>query len=396
MRLKDVNFDCLHFRGDRPCDYNKKYGVFCNSCDYYEKDRRINYELPDLYDYEEENFTESPVRILIIKLDATGDVLRTTSVLPSLKMKYADSEIYWITRPDSFGVIKDNEFIDEIHFDQDDSTAVYNEKFHIAINLDSSYDSCNIMSKINADRKYGYTLVCGKPYPVNSSSVEWYLMGVDDNRKKRNTKTYHRIIHEISELKYSGTKPQITVTKALIRKATEINEKLGLSKYEYFFLVNLGGGNRWQLKKWTKDGYSELVNRLSEDKNHAVGLIAGADEINFYDEVCSQVIKRDNVLQLGTGNTTEEFIAIVYLSDRVFTSDSLCFHIAVAFGKYTVCFTGPTSHTELDVFGNGAVIYSDKVDCLCCYLNRCDKVINCMNTLTVEEVYQAFTHGLQE
>ena len=33
--------------------------------------------------------------------------------------------------------------------------------------------------------------------PLNKLAYEWYLMGVDSNRKKANTKTYHWIIHDI-------------------------------------------------------------------------------------------------------------------------------------------------------------------------------------------------------
>lgn len=36
-------------------------------------------------------------KILIINLDAMGDVLMTTAQLPSIKRKYPESTIYWIT-----------------------------------------------------------------------------------------------------------------------------------------------------------------------------------------------------------------------------------------------------------------------------------------------------------
>ena len=36
-------------------------------------------------------------KILIINLDAMGDVLMTTAQLPALKRKFPESTIYWIT-----------------------------------------------------------------------------------------------------------------------------------------------------------------------------------------------------------------------------------------------------------------------------------------------------------
>ena len=52
-------------------------------------------------------------KILIIKLDATGDVLRTTSILPPLKLKYHDAHITWCTRNNSKELFKYNPYVDE-------------------------------------------------------------------------------------------------------------------------------------------------------------------------------------------------------------------------------------------------------------------------------------------
>ena len=170
-----------------------------------------------------------------------------------------------------------------------------------------------------------------------------------------------------------------------------MREKSGLGDYGEFILINLGGGNRWQYKKWTKEGYAGLINNLSLKKpDSAIGVIAGKEDEEFYNEVLSAVNKTDNVFPLGCGNSLREFICIIYLADKIFTSDSLAFHIATALDKFTVAITGPTSYTELDVFDNGKIVHSSKVDCLVCYLNRCDKTVNCMNTLNVKDVITYF------
>ena len=58
--------DCIFFPGNKPCKPHKETGVTCENCNLYK-----------------------PVgqKILIIKLDALGDVLRTTSILHALKEK---------------------------------------------------------------------------------------------------------------------------------------------------------------------------------------------------------------------------------------------------------------------------------------------------------------------
>ncbi len=75
-----VATDCRYFVGEKPCVFHKEHGVKCNDCKYY-----------------------SPVRerILIIKMGAKGDVLRSTSILTGLKEKYPDSHITWVVEKGS-------------------------------------------------------------------------------------------------------------------------------------------------------------------------------------------------------------------------------------------------------------------------------------------------------
>ena len=58
-----VRNDCMYFKGDIPCAPHKKKGVHCDKCPEYQ-----------------------PVgqRLLIIKLGAAGDVIRTTPILRAL------------------------------------------------------------------------------------------------------------------------------------------------------------------------------------------------------------------------------------------------------------------------------------------------------------------------
>ena len=60
-------------------------------------------------------------KILIIKLDAIGDVLRTTSILKPLKKKYPGCYIEWCTRQNAVGIFKNNSLVDEVITIEDDA-----------------------------------------------------------------------------------------------------------------------------------------------------------------------------------------------------------------------------------------------------------------------------------
>ena len=96
-----LKIDCIHFYGDRPCNFHKNDGRKCDDCDKYEP---INF------------------KILIIKLDAIGDVLRTTSILPAVKRKYPNSHITWCTRTNARELFANNYFVNEVILFEGDLT----------------------------------------------------------------------------------------------------------------------------------------------------------------------------------------------------------------------------------------------------------------------------------
>ena len=75
-----INYGCRYFRASRPCVFNKTDGSECPSCGH-------------VSEYKE--------RILFIKLDAIGDVLRSASLLPAIKARHHAPFIAWLTRGES-------------------------------------------------------------------------------------------------------------------------------------------------------------------------------------------------------------------------------------------------------------------------------------------------------
>ncbi len=76
MNISEVKFDCRHFRGEIPCTPNKLSGSICTDCADYDKITK---------------------RILIIKLGAIGDVIRTTPLVEKYRTFYPGCHITWIT-----------------------------------------------------------------------------------------------------------------------------------------------------------------------------------------------------------------------------------------------------------------------------------------------------------
>ena len=361
-----IHTDCRSYEGAKPCEFHKRDGRLCEGCADYDPIK---------------------VRIVIVKLAAVGDVLRTTSILPALKRKYPGAEITWITKSNAAPLLKDNPHIDRVLVTERSYLEyLHNEKFHLGICLDADPQSATIHSIAHCNERRGF--VCdeaGRVQPIDERAHGWWLMGLNDEKKKANRRTYQEIMYEICGLDLPTAPPQLTLSGASEEFAKRFLEKnVSLKTSKKIIGVNTGGGGRWQYKKWTFEGYVRFI-EIMKERHPQVGLVmvGGPEEVELNQRIKHAV--GDKVVDAGCDNSLGDFAAIINTFDVFLTSDSLGMHMGVALGKPTVVLVGPTSPWELDVFGKGDILYSD-IDCLVCYLSRCDKVVTCMNTLQPEYV----------
>jgi heptosyltransferase-2 len=360
-----IHTDCRFYKGSMPCDFHKKDGRPCEGC---------------------ADYSRVVTRILIVKLAAIGDVLRTTSILPAIAMKYPGCEITWITKSNAGPLLKNNRFVDRLLFVEDNYLEfLRNEKFDVGICLDADSLSATILSIADCAERFGFVADrAGKVRPVNERAHAWWLMGVNDALKKLNRKTYQQCAYEISDLPLPVHRPQLELSASDLRYGRTFIESTPLKSAGKIIGLNTGGGNRWQYKKWTFEGYVGFIELLR--RRHAgvgIMLMGGPEEIELNQRIVAAVDGK--VVDAGCHNSLMQFASLVMCADLLLTSDSLGMHIGVALEKPTIVLVGPTSPWELDVFGKGEILYSD-IDCLVCYLARCDKTVTCMNTLSPEFV----------
>ncbi len=356
-----------------PCAFHKRDGRPCEGCADYAPVR---------------------TRILIVKLAAIGDVLRTTSILPAVKRQYPDAEITWITKANAVPLLKDNPAVDRIlAVETNYLEYLQNESFSVGICLDADAHSATIHSVARCEKRFGFVAdENGRVQPANDAAREWWLMGVNDDLKKRNRKTYHQIMYEICGLPLPAFRPQLHLNAAGEAVVERIRQQIPLRNARRIIGINTGGGGRWQLKKWTLAGYVGCVNLLKELHPEAgLVLLGGPEEVDLNQRILNAV--GDKMVDGGCHNSLMQFASLVNMVDVLLTSDSLAMHIGVALEKPTVVLVGPTSPWELDVFGRGAVLHSG-IECLACYLSRCDKQVNCMNTLSPEQVAETISRFL--
>lgn len=327
-------------------------------------------------------------RILLIKLGAAGDVLRTTALLPGLKEKYS-ANITWLVDEFSYDLLKNNSDIDEIIiFNKETAKQLMEKSFDLIINLEDGLEACKLVSELKTKKIFG-AYYKDNNIVYSEDSQKWFDMGlasrlgkeIADEFKAKNKKTYQDIMCKLLGIKKSELVLELDNSNHAFAKAFADRHKI--KDTDLVIGVNTGAGDRWPLKKLSIEKTAELCDLLASQGNKVL-LFGGPEETERNRKIIELV--KEYVIDGGCNNTLLDFAALVNLCKIVISSDSLAMHIAIALKKHVIAFFGPTPASEIDLYGKGKKIVS-KLDCLFCYKRECNKEPNCMDGIRVQGIF---------
>jgi heptosyltransferase-2 len=317
-----------------------------------------------------------------------GDVLRTTSLLPTLASHLKSPHITWITRNESLDLLDRNPLLDTLlQTNAEGLGRLQVEAFDWVINPETTKESAALATLAHGKKKKGFGLSpAGSVFSYNKGAREIFRMGLWDDLKKRNRKTYEELICQLSDLPYQRVAPILSLKEEEIRRGLAFLSGKGFKQKRPVVGINTGGGTRWPLKRWTTEGFVDLGKRLSRRLETQVLLFGGPAEVEINRYISNRLGRY--VIDTGCFNPPRQFASLLNQCDVVVTGDSLALHIGLALRKRMVVLLGPTSAAEIDLYGLGNKITAE-MDCLCCYRQACDKSPTCMEGISVETVYQS-------
>lgn len=377
MISKDkIKFECVHFLGDIPCKPNKLRGKICDSCDEYEQNAEGKSQKAEFKTKVPENISSD--KILIIKLGAAGDVIRSTPLLARFKREFPSYKTEWMTENPE--VLPQNT-IDKIYIDTEENIdAIKNSSYKIAVNLDKDKEACELLNEVIAEQKFGFTWENGHISATNDAAWEKLITGIFDQYSKENTQSYQQEIFSICGFEFNGELPFLSVNNSLVEKWKSILEKKSSGKK--IIGLNTGCGSRWKARLWQEEKWIELIKKLQQ-KNYFPMLLGGPDE----DEMNRRYEKTTNACYPGTF-TLEEFIAISSNCDVIVTAVSMMMHIATALQKPIVLFNNIFNKHEFELYGKGKII-EPATGCDDYYGQTCSRKNHCMNDINPSAVFEA-------
>lgn len=362
--MEKYRFDCRHFNGYKPCSPGK----VCPGCS---------------------DYTPMGTRILIINLDAMGDVLRTTAMLHPLKRKYPDSHITWITRKNALPLLSNNPYIDKaLEYSWENSLSLLSERFDILMSVDKSKTGGSLANLIDAREKLGFGVAeTGAIYPFNKEAEELYELGLNDHKKfKENKKTEQQLLCEAMGLEYKRDEYLLDLTSDETDFVTRYKREAGIKNDQVVIGFNTGCSELYPHKKLAFESQKELLKRLYKTFPHGKIILLGGREDTENNSLLKKLYNR--VVSTPTELGLRKGILFVDLCDIILTGDTLGVHLAVGLKKHVVTWFTLTCPDEIDLYGRGHKIVAD-IDCTPCWKRACDKTPRCNEKVDIEKICEA-------
>lgn len=333
-------------------------------------------------------------RILIFNVNWLGDVLFSTAAIRNIRRNFPRSYIACIVPSRCYPILKDNPNLDEIIiFDEKDRHKSVFKRFEFVRNLRiRNFDLVFLLH-----RSFSRALICR-------------LAGISERighyTRKRGfllTKkimppvrdSLHRIDYYLDIIERSGFKVEdryleFYYTDSDTSYVREFLNKNSVAKNDFLVVINPGGN--WLPKRWPKEYWARLCDKLIEELNAKVVITGGYNDISLANQI-KEMMKYKPIISCGVFNV-KQLGALAKESGLFITADTGPLHIANSVGaKKIIAIFGPTSPLITGPYpAKNVIILQKNVGCkIPCYNLKC-KDIRCMKAVTVDDVIRALNY----
>ncbi|MCH8326349.1 MAG: glycosyltransferase family 9 protein [Bacteroidetes bacterium] len=328
-------------------------------------------------------------KILIINLDAMGDVLMTTAQLPLLKKKFPESTIYWITSPIASPLLFNNPLIDKVFsYNAESISILQNIKFDYVLNVDKSLRSCSILNSAKAENKIGFGLnEDGKIIPVNKGAYYNYSLGMDDNLKfKINEKTGQEYLAETFELDFEKHDYVFEFTDDEKEFIDNYKKEIGITPNDLVVGFNTGCSNLYPNKKMTIEQHQYLIEKLLKKKKYKILLLGGPEDNERNEQIYSKF--KGEIINTPTNLGVRRGACFENLADVIITGDSFGMHLGIALKKYIIVWFGVSCRAEIELYDRGVKLFDKNLECSPCWKKECPYDLECIKNIDLNKMLE--------
>jgi lipopolysaccharide heptosyltransferase II len=338
--------------------------------------------------------------ILIIMMGGIGNMIFLTPALKALRKALPSSTLSFLLGPyEAEKVVEGSHYIDQkITVEPDESTGI-SANIKLIRKLKKRDFNLSITSTGTNPLKSG--LLCAL------AGIEYRLgenirgMGLFYNLKVPFDRNRHEVESNIQLIQRLGI--EVDDRNLFIQRSEEDKN----SAQKFFTRHNLEGKlvvgmhpgsgiHQAGFKRWPKERFSQLADKLINDFGASVILFGGTEETELANEMKDMMESPPLIM---TGKTTlPETAALIEKCRLFFSNDSGLLHVACAVSTPAIGMFGPTSPKRTGPYSGSSSVIRKDLDCSPCYFGKpvhCDH-FDCLNLVTVDDVIQEAKKRLEK
>ena len=335
-----------------------------------------------------------PEKILIIRLSSLGDIVLTTPVIKSLKQKFPQSKIFFLTKSQYQDLLKnDPNIFSLIKFDPVEKNKgvsgflklvkqlrIFN--FDLLIDLHANLRSFFIRRLLKTKIKIKYN----KRWLARFLLVHFKFFKV---KAKHTVDSYWEALKKLDMNSFEKN-PRIFLDQEGENFSKDFLIEKKIEKDD--IVVGIHPGTRWETKRWSEEKFARVCQILNQNSKLKIILLGDQKDQEIVEKI-SFYIENQKLLK-AVNLPLNKFMSLIKRCDCFVTGDSGPMHIASALGVPVVAIFGPT-HPKLGFspIGSENIILTANVKCSPCSLHgekKCHKKSRlCMDLIEPEMVTDA-------
>lgn len=328
---------------------------------------------------------------LIVKLSAIGDVIHALPVAYALKETYPDCHITWVVEPPAFDLVNMSPYIDEvILFEKKKFKSVggflreygplkrkiRQRNYDAVLDLQGLFKSAAIARLGNAPVKLGMCNMREFSDKISQPVIGAHAHG---HIVERYLDVARALGCRVDEVRFT-----LDVPEREVRLAQQIFAQAGANMANPYVVLAIGAN--WPNKRWPAENFAQLSDRLYDRKLIPVLVGGGIVDEQRAAEICAaceipplNLVGRTNFKQLT-----------YILQNARFTvgGDTGPVHLSSGLGTATIMVMGPTDANRNGPYGQLANALEVGRDCRYCWKRACPKNLDCLENITVEQLWK--------
>jgi lipopolysaccharide heptosyltransferase I len=341
-------------------------------------------------------------KILILRLSAMGDVVRTLPAVKALKENYPSSTIAWVVEEPSKALLESQPEIDKvILFPRKRWTNGIKSPTRIWRTIGEGWEFILGLRKERFDVVFDFHGIL-KSGIISILSGSPKRIGFDRRSSKEGNFLFSNVKVRLPEDRMSRFKKNFALLKGIGLEVESVHSQLHIPEKdrEYvnsFFdtlspslrrpLIAIHPGTSPQTfyKRWMPDQYSQLADRLTHELNATVIFTWGPGELEWVEKIRKDM-RGSSIIGPPTESLTQ-LGEVFNRCDLYIGGDTGPMHIASFVGIPAVIIYGPTDPQVNEPFGRHKKVRKE-VGCNPCRDRSCEK-LTCLKAITIDDVFKA-------